>query len=216
VLIDNEIRQARERVLEVAADEDPEILAAVIEESAVDPRAIRRALRRATIAGRIVPVLAGSAYKHRGVEPLLDAVIEYLPAPTVESDELAALAFKVTHDEHGQLTFVRVYRGALAKGMTVLAANAQRTMRVGRLVKLVANEREEVVRLEAGEIGAVIGLPLVGGETLCDPRTPIVLEAIRAPEPVVRVAIEPKRSHDRERFGVALGRMVAADPSLRL
>ena len=216
VLIDNEIRQARERVLEVAADEDPEILAAVIEESAVDPRAIRRALRRATIAGRIVPVLAGSAYKHRGVEPLLDAVIEYLPAPTVESDELAALAFKVTHDEHGQLTFVRVYRGALAKGMTVLAANAQRTMRVGRLVKLGANEREEVVRLEAGEIGAVIGLPLVGGETLCDPRTPIVLEAIRAPEPVVRVAIEPKRSHDRERFGVALGRMVAADPSLRL
>ncbi|HEY1548159.1 MAG TPA: elongation factor G [Kofleriaceae bacterium] len=215
-LFDNRIRQARERVLDVAADEDPEILAAVIDERAIDPRAIRRALRRATIAGRIVPVLAGSAYKHRGVEPLLDAVVEYLPAPTVDGDELAALAFKVTHDEHGQLTFVRVYRGALAKGMTVLAANADRTMRVGRLVKLVANEREEVARLEAGEIGAVIGLPLIDGETLCDPHARVVLETIRAPEPVVRVAIEPKRSHDRERFGVALGRMVAADPSLRI
>jgi elongation factor G len=215
-LFDNEMRQARERVLEAAADEDPEILAAVIDERVVDAHAIRRALRRATIAGRIVPVLAGSAYKHRGVEPLLDAVVAYLPAPTVESDELAALAFKVTHDEHGQLTFVRVYRGALVKGMTVLAANAHRTLRVGRLVKLVANEREEVGRLEAGEIGAVIGLPLVGGETLCAPHARVVLETIRAPEPVVRVAIEPKRSQDRERFGVALGRMVASDPSLRI
>ena len=219
VLFDNSIQKARERVLEAAADEDPAILAAVIDGATCDPAAIWRALRAATLAGRIVPVLAGSAYRHRGVEPLLDAVVALLPSPRDRGGfdgALAALAFKVVFDEHGQLTFVRVYRGALAKGMTVLAANAQRTLRVGRLVKLVASEREEVARLEAGEIGAVIGLPLVGGETLCDPDAPVVLEAITAPEPVVRVAIEPKRSSDRERFGIALGRMVAADPSLRL
>ncbi|HEY1811135.1 MAG TPA: elongation factor G [Kofleriaceae bacterium] len=219
LIFDNSIKQARELVLEVAADEDPEILAAVIEGREPGAEAIRRALRAATIAGRIVPVLAGSAYRHRGVEPLLDAVVELLPSPSDRASvdgTLAALAFKVTFDEHGQLTFVRVYRGALEKGMTVLAASAKRTLRVGRLVKLVADQREEVARLEAGEIGAVIGLPLVGGETLCDPDAPVVLEAIVAPEPVVRVAIEPKRSADRERFGVALGRMVAADPSLRL
>ena len=219
VIFDNSIRKARELVLEVAADEDPAILAAVIEGREPGADAIGRALRAATLAGRIVPVLAGSAYRHRGVEPLLDAVVALLPSPSDRgetSGSLAALAFKVMFDEHGQLTFVRVYRGALVKGMTVLAAHAKRTLRVGRLVKLVAAEREEVARLEAGEIGAVIGLPLVGGETLCDPDAPVVLEAIEAPEPVVRVAIEPKRSADRERFGVALGRMVAADPSLRL
>jgi len=219
VLFDNSMKQARERVLDAAADEDPEILAAVVDGSPIDAQAIWRALRSATLAGRIVPVLAGSAYRHRGVEPLLDAVVALLPSPRDRGGidgALAALAFKVVFDEHGQLTFVRVYRGALAKGMTVLAANAKRTLRVGRLVKLVASEREEVARLEAGEIGAVIGLPLVGGETLCDPDAPVVLEAISAPEPVVRVAIEPKRSSDRERFGIALGRMVASDPSLRL
>ena len=218
VLFDN-WRQARERVLEAAADEDPEILAAIVEGRAVEASAVWRALRTATVAGRIVPVLAGSAYRHRGVEPLLDAVVALLPSPRDRGGfegELAALAFKVLFDEHGQLTFVRVYRGALEKGMTVLAARAKRKLRVGRLVRLVADQREEVSRLEAGEIGAIIGLPLAGGETVCSVDDPIVLEAIVAPEPVVRVAIEPKTSADRERLGVALGRMVAADPSLRL
>jgi elongation factor G len=217
-LFDN-CKQARELVLEIAADEDPEILAAVIDGRAIDAAAIWRALRRATLAGRIVPVLAGSAYRHRGVEPLLDAVIALLPSPRDRGEyegSLAALAFKVTFDEHGQLTFVRVYRGALEKGDVVLAAGAQRKLRVGRLVKLMADDREEVTRLEAGEIGAVVGMPLAGGETLCSPDAPVLLEAIVAPEPVVRVAIEPKLSADRERLGVALGRMVAADPSLRL
>ena len=218
VLFEN-CRQARERVLEAAADEDPEILAAVVEGRAVEASAIWRALRKATIAGRIVPVLAGSAYRHRGVEPLLDAVVALLPSPRDRGGhegELAALAFKVLYDEHGQLTFVRVYRGVLEKGMTVLAARAKRKLRVGRLVRLVADQREEVSRLEAGEIGAIVGLPLAGGETVCSVDAPVVLEAIVAPEPVVRVSIEPKTSADRERLGVALGRMVAADPSLRL
>ena len=210
---------ARERVLEAAADEDPDILEAVVAGRAVDAAAIWRALRRGTVAGRLVPVLAGSAYKYRGVEPLLDAVVALLPSPRDRGEHegsLAALAFKIVFDEHGQLSFVRVYRGVLEKGMTVLAAGAQRKLRVGRLVKLVAAEREEVERLAAGEIGAVIGLPLTGGETLCAPEAPVVLEAIVAPEPVVRVAIEPKKSADRQKFGIALGRMVAADPSLRL
>src|SRR5262249_18461702 len=157
------------------------------------------------IAGAMIPVLAGSAYHHRGVEPLLDAVVALLPSPrdmgarwlegahgasgagevggtpAEASDELAALAFKVTFDDHGQLTFVRVYRGVLEKGMTVLASRAGRKLRVGRLVQLMADDREEVTRLEAGEIGAIIGLPLTGGETVCAPEAPVVLEAIAAP-----------------------------------
>ncbi len=212
-------RAARERVLDAAADEDPAILAAVVEGRAVDAAAIWAALRRATIAGHIVPVLAGAAYKDRGVEPLLDAAVALLPSPADRGGTegtLAALAFKIVFDEHGQLSFVRVYSGVLEKGMTVLAAGAKKKLRIGRLVKLVADEREDVARLCAGEIGAVIGLPIAGGETLCSPDAPIELENIVAPEPVVRVAIEPKSSSDRERFSLALGRMVAADPSLRI
>lgn len=215
-VISDNYKAARERLLEAAADEDPEILAAVVEGRAIAAEQIWAALRRATISGRIVPVLAGAAYKNRGVEPLLDAVIALLPAPRVEAGSLAALAFKIVFDEHGQLSFVRVYRGTLEKGMTVLAAGSKRKLRIGRLVKLVADEREDVERLEAGEIGAVIGLPIAGGETLCSPDAPVELEKIMAPEPVVRVAMEPKSSTDREKFGLALGRMVAADPSLRL
>ena len=217
----------RDRVLEAAADEDPSILAAVVEGRAVAAETIRRALRKATIAGRIVPVFAGSAYKYRGVQPLLDGVVAYLPSPVDRGAldgvhepsakaPLAALGFKVVFDDHGQMTFVRVYSGVLEKGDTILASRAGRKLRVGRLVQLMADEREEVARLEAGEIGAVIGLPLAGGETLSAVDTPVVLEAIVAPEPVMRVAIEAKTSADREHLGVALGRMVAADPSLHI
>jgi elongation factor G len=213
---------ARELLLEVCADEDPAVLTAIVEGREVESAVLWQALRTATVAGRVVPVLAGSAYRYRGVEPLLDAVVALLPSPRDRDEraspegELAALGFKVTFDEHGQLTFVRVYQGALEKGMTVLASRAGRKLRVGRLVQLMADEREEVTRLEAGEIGAIIGVPLQGGETLCSPDAPVVLESIVAPEPVVRVAVEAKTSADREKLGVALGRMVAADPSLRL
>jgi elongation factor G len=183
------------------------------------------------LASRVVPVFAGSAYKHRGVEPLLDGVVAYLPSPVdrgsvVATDgstrepsskaPVAALAFKVSFDEHGQLTFVRVYSGVLDKGTTVVASHSGKRLRIGRLVQLMANQRTEVARLEAGEIGAVIGLPIAGGETLSAVDAPIELEAIHAPEPVMRVAIEAKTSADRERLGVALGRMIAADPSLRI
>ena len=217
-LSDNFIK-ARELVLEAAADEDPEILDAVVRGSDVAAETLWRALRRATIAGRIVPVLAGSAYKYKGVEPLLDAVTALLPSPLDRGGTggtLAALAFKVIYDEHGPLTFVRVYSGALEKGMTVLAARAGKKLRVGRLVQLVADERHEVERLEAGEIGAIISTPLASGETLSDPDAPIVLEEIRLPEPVMRVAIEAKTAADRQKLGTAVGRLVAADPSLRI
>jgi elongation factor G len=213
------LQQARERLLEACAEEDAEIFEAVADGREVAEAALWQALRKGTIAGRLVPVLAGSAYHHRGVEPLLDAMVALLPSPRDRGETegpLAALGFKVTFDEHGQLTFVRVYRGALEKGMTVLASRSGKKLRVGRLVQLMADKREEVTRLEAGEIGAVVGLPLCGGETLCAPEHPVVLEAITAPEPVVRVALEAKTSADREKLGLALGRMTAADPSLRL
>jgi len=246
VVLSDNLRMARERLLEACAEHSPEVLEAIAFDREVPARALWKALRAGTLAGAIVPVLAGSAYHHRGVEPLLDAVVALLPSPVDVRAEapgsdrarredvsqvaearslegrgqvegaLAALAFKVVFDEHGQLTFVRVYRGALEKGMTVLAARAGRKLRVGRLVRLLADEREEVARLEAGEIGAIVGLPLSGGETICAPEAPVVLEAITAPEPVMRVAIEARTSADREKLGVALGRMVAADPSLRI
>jgi elongation factor G len=218
VLSDN-LAKMRERLLDACADEDPSVLAAVVDGRDVDAATLWAALRKATLRGAVVPVLAGSAYKHRGVETLLDAVVALLPSPRdrgMPEVPLAALGFKVVFDGHGQLTFVRVYAGALEKGMTVLAARAGRKLRIGRLVQLMADRREEVTRLEAGEIGAVIGLPISGGETLCSPDAPLELESIVAPEPVMRVAVEAKSSEDRERLGIALGRMIAADPSLRI
>lgn len=229
-LFDNLV-PARERLLEAAADEDPEILAAVVEGKAVDAARVRAALRRGTIAGRLVPVLAGSAYKNRGVQPMLDAVIAYLPAPSdrepvtsVDGSQtraptrdapLAALGFKVVFDDHGQLTFVRVYSGVLARGAHVVTGRGKK-LRVGRLVQLVADERVEVDQLAAGEIGAILAAPLANGETIADVAHPIVLEAITAPEPVMRVAIEAKSTAERDKLALALSRMVAADPSLRI
>jgi len=230
-LLDN-LRPFRDRLIEACADVDPAVLAVVVEGRTPSPAALRAALRTATIAGRAVPVLAGSAYKNRGIQPVLDAIVAYLPsprdrAPVVDLDgggerapsseaPLAALGFKVVFDTHGQVTFVRVYSGVLARGMTVVAARARRRFRIGRLVQLHAEQRVEVDRLEAGDIGAILAAPISSGETLSDPDHPIVLEAIAVPEPVVRVAIEPRSAADRERLGVALSRMVAADPSLRL
>ncbi|HEY4180888.1 MAG TPA: elongation factor G [Kofleriaceae bacterium] len=213
------LREARERLLDVCADEDPSVMQAVVDGAEVEASVLWAALRKATLSGRIVPVLAGAAYREIGVERLLDAVVALLPSPRdreVPAVSLAALAFKISFDAHGQLTFVRVYTGALEKGMTVLASHSGRKLRIGRLVQLMADRREEVQRLEAGEIGAIIGLPLVGGETLCSPDAPIELESIVAPAPVMRIAVEANASADREKLGVALSRMVAADPSLRL
>ncbi len=218
-LSDNQ-RIWRQRLLEAAADHDHDVLAALVDGREPDVASVRAALRAATIAGAIVPVACGSAYRYRGIEPLLDAVVELLPSPVdrppATDAPLAALAFKVTFDDHGQSTFVRVYTGALTKGTAVRGSVSGRSFRLGRLVQLVADRRIEVERLEAGEIGVVLATPILGGETLADPAHPVALEAITAPEPVVRVAIEPVTRDDRERLPLALQRMIAADPSLRL
>jgi elongation factor G len=230
-LSDN-LQQARGRLIDACADEDDAILAAVIEGREVTAAQLRAALRQATIAARIVPVLGGSALANLGVQPLLDAVVDLLPSPadrgavrSVDGGEerapsrhqpVAALAFKVAFDEHGQLTFVRVYSGVLARGQTVVGSRSGRRFRVGRLVQLQADQRVEVDRLEAGEIGGLVGVPVASGETLSDPDRPIVLEAIATPEPVVRVAIEAVTRAERERLSFVLGRMIAADPSLRI
>jgi len=230
-LSDN-LRQARQHMLEVCADEDPALLEAIVHERELAPAAIRAALRQATVRAHIVPVLCGSAYKNRGIQPLLDAMVAFLPSPLdrgpvadvtsgatrapSRSEPLAALGFKVVFDDHGQLTFVRVYSGVLEKGMTVRTSRSGRTLRVGRLVQLLADKREEVERLEAGEIGAILGAPIASGETLADPGHPLTLESIVAPDAVMRVALEPRTRDDRERLSLALARMVAADPSLRL
>ena len=216
----------RERLLEAAADHDPDVLETIVAGRDVDAAALWRGLRAATVRGAIVLVLAGSAYRYRGVEPLLDAIVALLPSPrdrgAVEGREpspsapLAALGFKVVFDRHGQLTFVRVYSGVLAGGDTVVSSRSGKRLRVGRLVQLVGEQRIEVDRLQAGELGAILGMPLSNGETISAPDAPVVLESIVAPDPVVRVAIEAKTSADRERLGVALGRMVAADPSLHI
>jgi elongation factor G len=231
VTLSDNLQATRERLLEAAADEDPEILAAVVSGMAIPPARLRAALRRGTVAGRLVPVLAGSAYKNRGVQPLLDAVVAYLPSPVdrepvkaadgtatrkpSRTEPTSALAFKVVFDEHGQLTFVRVYSGVLTRGETIMTGRGKK-LRIGRLVQLVAAEQVDVDALGAGEIGAMLAAPLPGGETLSDPAHPIVLEAITAPEPVMRVAIEAHTAAERERLSLALGRMIAADPSLRL
>jgi elongation factor G len=223
---------ARGRLIDACADEDDAILAAVVDGRPVAPAALRAALRKATIASRIVPVLGGSALANLGVQPLLDAVVDLLPSPAdrgavravdggdqrapSRNEPVAALAFKVTFDEHGQLTFVRVYSGVLERGMTVVGSRSGRRLRVGRLVQLQADQRVEVDRLEAGEIGGLVGAPVASGETLSDPDRPIVLEAIATPDPVVRVAIEAVTRAERERLSFVLGRMIAADPSLRI
>jgi elongation factor G len=213
------LEAARAHLLEVCADEDPAILEAVVHGAAVDTTALRTALRKATLAGRAVPVLVGSALRNRGVQPLLDAVVAYLPSPRDRGGvdgALSALAFKVSFDEHGAMSFVRVYAGALEKGQAVVLAGSGKSLRVGRLVQLIADRREDVERLSAGEIGAVLGTPIAGGETLCDPAHVVALERIVAPEPVVQVALEPVARDDRDRLPLALSRMIAADPSLRL
>jgi elongation factor G len=210
---------------------DPEFAAMFIEHGDVDESMFLRALRRGTIARAFVPVLAGAAYANRGVEPLLDAIVNYLPSPAdrpavrgVEGEErspsdaapLAALCFKVVHDDWGQRSFVRVYSGVLRRGDSVVAMQSGERLRVGRLARVFASSIEDVAELHAGDIGAVLGSSIASGETLADLARPIVLMAIAVLPPVISVAIEPKTRADRDRMGVALGRLLGEDPSLRV
>lgn len=221
-----EARTWRAKLVEAAAEQDDALLALYLEGKPIGADELRAAIRRGTLAGAFVPVLAGSAFRNRGVEPLLDAVVAYLPAPDdVARDELrsdprgpfAGLAFKVTHDDHGMLTFVRVYRGRLAAGDTVLNTATGRRERISRIHEMHADRKHDVAAAVAGDIVAVTGLKAtVTGQTLSDPAHPLVLEEIVAPEPVIDVAVEPKTQADQQNLLKGLQALAEEDPSLRL
>ena len=223
----------RGRLIEAVVEQDDSLLAAWLNgvEPSVDQ--LRAGIRRGTLAGAFVPVLAGSAFKNRGIESLLDAINDYLPTPgeavgddaQPESDPdgpLAALAFKVVDDAHGAMTFVRVYRGRLRPGDTVLNTNTGRTERVSRLYEVHADKHEERASLQAGDIAAIVGLKdTLTGHTLTanTPAArahPLVLEQISIPEPVIDIAVEPKTQADSQQLGKALHALVKEDPSLRV
>jgi len=216
----------RERLLETLAEHDDALLEDYLAGRVPAGDALRAAIRRATISGAVVPVLAGSAFKNKGVEPLLDAVTAYLPAPgevdrheiSADADQpLVALAFKVVHDAHGTLTFVRLYRGRLAAGDTVLNAGSGKRERVARLYEMHAERKQERDVAVAGDIVAIVGLKAtITGDTLTDPAHPVVLESIESPEPVIDVAIEPKSQADQAGLSRGLQVLVQEDPSLRL
>jgi elongation factor G len=227
----------RAKILEALAEVDEEIMERYLADEPVDQAMIQRALRQGTISLQIVPVLCGSAFKNKGVQPLLDAVVEYLPSPVdippvkglnlkgelVErppSDEapLAALAFKLLTDPYvGQLTFLRIYSGVLKSGSAVLNGTKGVKERIGRLLKMHANKREETDAAYAGDIVAAVGLKNTAtGDTLADEREPVILEALWIPQPVIDIAIEPKTKADQDKLGLALSKIAAEDPSFRV
>ncbi|WKB55013.1 elongation factor G [Eleftheria terrae] len=219
--------QWRQRLVELAVEQDDAVLEAYLDGQEPSVEQLRACIRKGTLAGAFVPVLAGSAYKNKGVEPLLDAVVHYLPAPgevliegQPESDAdgpLAALAFKVVADAHGAKVFVRVYRGRLRPGDVVLNASTGRRERIARLYEVHANRHVERSELQAGDIGAVVGAKdTLTGHTLCDPAHALLLEEITVPEPVIDVAVSPKTQADQQQLGKALQALVREDPSLRV
>ena len=231
----DQVAQYRKELIESIAENNEALLEKYFADEPISEAELKAALRADVCAMRLMPVLCGSAFKNKGVQPLLDAIVDYLPSPldvppvkgvledgseaerqTDNSEPLAALAFKVTSDNHGNLTFVRVYSGVLEAGSGVWNSAKRTTERVSRLVKLQGNRREEVSKLEAGDIGAVIGLKsTTTGDTLCDDDKPIQLEAIKAPEPVIAMAIEPVSRDGNQKLGEALAKLAMEDPSFR-
>ena len=230
-------QELREQLVEAAAESSEELMEKYLESGELSNEEIVRGLRARTIAGEIVPALCGSAFKNKGVQRMLDAVVEFLPSPVdipavkghledgseaerVASDDapFSALAFKIMSDPFvGTLTFFRVYSGVVNGGDTVLNSARGKRERLGRIVQMHANHREEIKEVRAGDIAAAIGLKdVVTGDTLCDPNNPIILERMDFPEPVISVAVEPKTKGDQEKMGIALGRLAQEDPSFRV
>jgi elongation factor G len=229
---------ARHDMLEKVADLDAEVLAAYIENSPLEPDVIRRAIRRGTIEAKVVPVLCGSALKNKGVQPLLEAICDYLPSPldvppivgentfshedevrSASDDEpFAALAFKIMSDPYvGKLTYFRVYSGCLDTGTFVLNSTRGHKERIGRILRMHANHREDVSVVCAGDIVAGVGLKkTTTGDTICDPSHPILLEPMIFPEPVISVAIEPKTKMDQDKLSESLSRLSDEDPTFRV
>jgi elongation factor G len=227
----------REKMIEAAAEANEELMNKYLEGGELSEEEIRRGLRLRTIAGEIQPMLCGSAFKNKGVQRMLDAVVEFLPSPVDippvkgidagdkpvqrradDAEKFAALAFKIMTDPYvGQLTFLRVYSGVLNSGDTVYNPVKGKKERIGRLLQMHANEREEIKEVRAGDIAAAVGLKEVTtGDTLCDPNHIITLERMEFPEPVISQAVEPKTKADQEKMGVALNRLAQEDPSFRV
>jgi len=233
-----QVAEYREKLIEAAADFDESIMEKYLAGEAVAPEAIMSAIRKGTIAMELTPVICGSSFKNKGVQLLLDTVVDYLPSPIdipdvkgidPETDEettrptednapLSALAFKIMTDPFvGQLTFFRVYSGCMTAGSYVLNSKKDSKERIGRIVKMHANKREEVKEVYAGDIAAAVGLKnTTTGDTICDVEKPIVLEAMEFPEPVISIAIEPKTKSDQEKLGIALQKLAVEDPSFRV
>jgi elongation factor G len=230
-------KEWRDKMIEAAAEANEELMNKYLESGELSTEEMKRGLRLRTINNEIVPMLCGSAFKNKGVQAMLDAVIDYLPSPVdippvkganengepavrkPEDDEpFAALAFKIMTDPFvGQLSFIRVYSGVLSSGDTVYTSVRGRRERIGRLLQMHANERQEIKEVRAGDIAAVVGLKdVITGETICDAKKIIVLERMEFPDPVISQAVEPKTKVDQEKMGVALGRLAQEDPSFRV
>ena len=233
-----EVQVARERVVEAVADCDDGLMTSYLEGEEISADRLRKGLRTATLAGELVPVLCGAAFRNKGIQPLLDAVVDYLPSPpdvaAVEGVEprrggavcrgpdpnepFSALVFKLTSDAHvGHLAYLRVYSGSVASGDLVLNVRQNRKARIGRLLQMHANKRQDVSAAQVGDIVAAVGVKdIATGDTLCDPRHPIALESLQIPEAVISIAIEPRTQADMDRLADALARLTREDPSFRV
>ena len=233
-----QVKEYREKMIEGLAEVDEHLMEKYVHGEPITPAELKAAVRKGTISMKLFPVLCGASFKNKGVQPLLDAVIDYLPSPldippvqginpeTKEVEErkpadeapFAALAFKIMSHQHvGQLVFLRVYSGTLEAGSGVYNSTRDKKERIGRLLRMHANKEEAVEAIAAGDIAAAIGLKLTTtGDTLCDPDRPVVLESMTFPEPVIAVAIEPKTRVDEEKLGVSLSRLALEDPTFRV
>ena len=232
-------RQWRDKLLETIAENDEEMMEAYLEGTEPSEEQLVAAIRRATIAGGITPVLCGSAFKNKGVQPMLDAIVDYLPSPVDippvnghevgdeeqvvlrkadPSEPFAALAFKIMSDQHlGKLTYIRIYSGTLESGSNVLNSSKGRRERIGKIYQMHANKREERPTAIAGQIVAVMGLKGTStGDTLCDPAKQVILESMTFPAPVINVAIEPKTKGDQDKLGTAIQRLAEEDPTFQV
>jgi elongation factor G len=228
----------REQMVESISETDDQLLEKYLSGEEVTNDELKAALRRATIANQVQPVICGSAFKNKGVQPLLDAVVDFLPSPldiqpiegmdphgdkqiirhSDDSEPFAGLVFKIMSDPYvGQLAFFRVYSGHVDSGTSVLNAKKGTSERIGRLLKMHANKREEISEVWAGDIAAAVGLKNVTtGDTICDQKSPVILEAMNFPEPVIAVSIEPKTKADQEKLGHALAKLMQEDPTFRV
>ncbi|MFM8745818.1 MAG: elongation factor G [Aestuariivirga sp.] len=229
--------QARAEMVEACAELDDQAMEDYLNGKELDIPTIKKLLRKAVIEGHFFPVLCGSAFKNKGVQPLLDAVVDYLPSPldrppikgvdprtgeetvrkSSDAEPLSLLAFKLMDDQYGILTFCRIYSGVLSKGVSLLNSTREKNERVGRMVLMHANNREEISEAYAGDIVALVGLKDTRtGDTLCDPAKPVILEKMEFPDPVIEMKVEPKTKGDQEKMAVALYKLAAEDPSFRV